>query len=182
MCLAFYYISENERFYNDAAKKRLLFPFPRFKIFKGIENKIFSAWKGTLERAEGRKKSKKVSRSEGKRMHDIKSLQSSKAAMGPLRGWGEVSDRWVCLAERLSESSACVFNEATEGHILETGIRLLEGKKSEMLKGFYDRVRADSWAIRTIRNWHGTRPGLSMSQKAGRSAKETGNASCSLSS
>lgn len=57
----------------------------------------------------------------------------------------------AAVAESLNEFSACVFTKEAEGHVPETGIHFLEGK-SEMLKGFYDHTRADSWAIITIKS------------------------------
>lgn len=57
----------------------------------------------------------------------------------------------AAFAKSLNEFSACVFTKEAEGHIPEIGIHFLEGK-SEMLKGFYDHTRADSWAIRTIKS------------------------------
>lgn len=55
------------------------------------------------------------------------------------------------LAESLRGFSACAFMKEAEGHIPETGIHFLKGK-SKMLKGFYERARADRWAIRTIKS------------------------------
>lgn len=57
----------------------------------------------------------------------------------------------AAVAESLNGFSACLFTKEAEGHILETRIHFLEGK-SEMLKGFSDHTRADSWAIRTIKS------------------------------
>lgn len=118
-----------------------------------MENKNLLYLERNSKRTDCGKRGKEVSRCEAKLIYDIKSLQSSKAAMGPLRGWGGSQGRWGLFAESLNESSDWYLRkQLNEGHILETGIHFLEGK-SEMLKGFHDWVRADSWAIRTIRSW-----------------------------
>lgn len=57
----------------------------------------------------------------------------------------------AAFAESLNEFSACLFTREAAGQVPEIRIHFLEGK-SEMLKGFYDHARADSWAIRTIKS------------------------------